>query len=148
MPVVSLSPTTPNADGRRIITFGTFDLFHLGHVNVLKRAKALGDWLIVGVSSDELNARKKGRRPYFSIDERVAIVGDSKAVDEVFVEESLEQKADYIREFRADVLVMGDDWQGKFDHYASLCEVVYLPRTPEISSTQIITVVRTGTTAA
>lgn len=148
MPVVSLSPTAPNAEGRRIITFGTFDLFHLGHVNVLKRAKALGDWLIVGVSSDELNARKKGRRPYFSIDERVAIVGDSKAVDEVFVEESLEQKADYIRQFRADVLVMGDDWEGKFDHYASLCEVVYLPRTPEISSTQIITVVRTGHTAA
>lgn len=148
MPVVPLPPAAPHPDGRRIITFGTFDLFHLGHVNVLRRAKALGDWLIVGVSSDELNARKKGRRPYFSIDERTAIVGDSRAVDEVFIEESLEQKADYIRQYRADVLVMGDDWQGKFDHYASLCQVVYLPRTPEISSTQIITVVRTGHTAA
>ena len=74
MPVVPLPPAAPHPDGRRIITFGTFDLFHLGHVNVLRRAKALGDWLIVGVSSDELNARKKGRRPYFSIDERTAIL--------------------------------------------------------------------------
>lgn len=142
MPVVQ--PTSPlsKPEGRRIITFGTFDLFHVGHVNVLRRARTLGDWLIVGVSSDELNASKKGRRPYFGIDERLAIVGDSRFVDEVFVEESLEQKADYIREYRADVLVMGDDWQGRFDCYASLCDVIYLPRTPEISSTGIITSVR------
>jgi len=141
-------PTPSNPEGRRIITFGTFDLFHLGHVNVLRRARALGDWLIVGVSSDELNAHKKGRRPYFSIDERLTIVGDSRFVDEVFIEESLERKADYIREHRADVLVMGDDWQGRFDHYSALCEVIYLPRTPEISSTQIITIVRADIDAA
>jgi glycerol-3-phosphate cytidylyltransferase len=141
-------PTPSNSDGRRIITFGTFDLFHLGHVNVLRRARTLGDWLVVGVSSDELNAQKKGRRPYFSIHERLAIVGDSKFVDEVFIEESLEQKADYIRAYRADVLVMGDDWQGRFDHYGSLCKVTYLPRTPEISSTQIITIVRADIDAA
>jgi glycerol-3-phosphate cytidylyltransferase len=148
MPVVQPTPIASNPDGRRIITFGTFDLFHLGHVNVLRRAKALGDWLIVGVSSDELNARKKGRTPYFSLDERLAIISDSRVVDEVFVEDSLELKGDYIREHRADVLVMGDDWQGRFDHFSSLCEVVYLPRTPEISSTQIITIVRAGTSAA
>ena len=136
-------PSTPsNPEGRRIITFGTFDLFHLGHVNVLRRARALGDWLIVGVSSDELNAQKKGRRPYFSINERLVIVSDHRCVDEVFIEESLEEKADYLRQYRADVLVMGDDWQGRFDHYRSICEVVYLPRTPEISSTAIISVVR------
>jgi len=148
MPVVQPTPPASNRDGRRIITFGTFDLFHVGHVNVLRRARLLGDWLVVGVSSDELNARKKGRHPYFSIDERLAIVGDSRFVDEVFVEESLEQKADYIREYSADVLVMGDDWQGRFDHYGSLCEVVYLPRTPEISSTEIITLVRGDVSAA
>ena len=148
MPVVQPTPIASNPQGRRIITFGTFDLFHYGHVNVLRRARQLGDWLIVGVSSDELNAKKKGRRPYFTLDERVAIVGDSRFVDEVFVEESLEQKGDYIQEFRADVLVMGDDWQGRFDHFRSLCEVIYLPRTPEISSTQIITIVRADTNAA
>jgi len=146
--VVQPTPIASNPDGRRIITFGTFDLFHLGHVNVLGRAKALGDWLVVGVSSDELNARKKGRRPYFSLEERLAIIADSRAVDEVFVEHALELKGEYITEHRADVLVMGDDWQGRFDHFASLCEVVYLPRTPEISSTQIITVVRAGASAA
>ncbi len=142
MPVVQ--PTSPlsNPDGRRIITFGTFDLFHVGHVNVLRRARLLGDWLVVGVSSDGLNASKKGRRPYFSLDERLAIVGDNRFVDEIFVEESLEQKADYLRGYRADVLVMGDDWQGRFDHFVSLCDVIYLPRTPEISSTGIITSVR------
>lgn len=148
MPVVQPTPIASNPAGRRVITFGTFDLFHLGHVNVLRGAKALGDWLIVGVSSDELNARKKGRTPYFSLEERVAIISDSRVVDEVFVEHSLELKGDYIQEHRADVLVMGDDWQGRFDHFSSLCEVVYLPRTPEISSTQIITIVRAGTSAA
>ena len=142
MPVVHPTPPASDPEGRRIITFGTFDLFHVGHVNVLRRARALGDWLIVGVSSDELNASKKGRRPYFSIDQRLVIVGDHRFVDEVFVEESLELKADYLRQHRADVLVMGDDWAGRFDHYRSICEVIYLPRTPEISSTGIISVVR------
>lgn len=148
MPVDQPAILASNPDGRRIITFGTFDLFHLGHVNVLRRARALGDWLVVGVSSDELNARKKGRRPYFSLDERLAIVGNSRVVDEVFVEDALELKGDYIQQFRASVLVMGDDWSGRFDQFSSLCQVVYLERTPEISSTQIITVVRAGTNAA
>lgn len=137
-----------NPEGRRVITFGTFDLFHLGHVNILRRAKALGDWLIVGVSSDELNARKKGRKPYFSLEERLAIIGDSRVVDEVFVEDALELKGEYIQCYHADVLVMGDDWAGRFDHFSALCEVIYLPRTPEISSTQIVTVVRAGAGAS
>lgn len=135
------------ADGRsvRVITFGTYDLFHVGHLNLLRRAKALGDYLIVGVSSDELNESKKRRRPVFSLSERLAIVRDIRWVDEVFVEESLELKADYIRRHHADVLVMGDDWRGRFDEFSSLCRVVYLPRTPEISTTQVVTLVRTGT---
>ena len=145
---LSAPASAANPEGRRVITFGTFDLFHLGHVNVLRRARALGDWLVVGVSSDELNAKKKGRTPYFSLEERLAIIGDSRMVDEVFVEHSLELKGDYIRQYRANVLVMGDDWAGKFDHFSSLCEVVYLPRTPEISSTQIITIVRAGAGAS
>ena len=148
MAVLQSAPVVSNPEGRRIITFGTFDLFHLGHVNILRRAKALGDWLIVGVSSDELNLHKKGHTPYFSLEERLAIVGDSRAVDEVFVETSLELKGDYIRDHGAHVLVMGDDWSGRFDHFSTQCEVTYLPRTPEISSTQIVTVVRARTSAA
>jgi len=138
------APGASKPDGTRVITFGTFDLFHLGHLNLLRRAKALGDWLIVGISSDDLNERKKQRKPFFSIGERLAIVGDIRCVDDVFVEESLELKGDYIARHRADVLVMGDDWQGRFDQFSSQCRVVYLPRTPEISSTQIMTLVRTS----
>ena len=122
----------------RVLTFGTFDLFHIGHVNVLLRAAELGDHLTVGVSSDALNFSKKGRYPVYREEHRVAIVGSLACVDEVFVEESLELKGDYITEHRADVLVMGDDWAGRFDHYRELCEVVYLPRTAEVSTTDII----------
>ena len=123
---------------RTVITFGTFDVFHVGHLRVLERAAALGDRLVVGVSADALNERKKGRVPVFSQRERLAIVAALKVVDEVFVEESLEQKRDYIVEHGADVLVMGDDWAGKFDDLGDICEVVYLERTPAISTTAII----------
>jgi glycerol-3-phosphate cytidylyltransferase len=123
---------------RTVITFGTFDVFHVGHLRVIERAAALGDRLVVGVSADALNLRKKGREPVFSESERLAIVGALRAVDEVFVEESLEQKRDYIQQFGADVLVMGDDWAGKFDELEDLCEVVYLSRTPAISTTALI----------
>ena len=123
---------------RTVITFGTFDVFHLGHLRVLERAAALGDRLVVGVSADALNERKKGRAPIFSQRERLAIVGALKVVDEVFVEESLELKRDYVLEHGADVLVMGDDWAGKFDFLTDICEVVYLPRTPSISTTGVI----------
>ncbi|HEX6921296.1 MAG TPA: adenylyltransferase/cytidyltransferase family protein, partial [Actinomycetes bacterium] len=115
---------------RTVITFGTFDVFHVGHVRLLERARALGDRLVVGVSADELNMRKKGRAPVYTQDERLEIVASLKAVDEVFVEESLELKREYVLRYEAHVLAMGDDWEGKFDELADICEVVYFPRTP------------------
>ena len=124
--------------GKTVITFGTFDVFHVGHLRVIERAAALGDRLVVGVSADALNEKKKGRRPVFSQAERLEIVASLKAVDEVFVEESLEQKRDYILEHKADILGMGDDWSGKFDEFSDICEVHYLPRTPSISTTELI----------
>ena len=123
---------------RTVITFGTFDVFHVGHIRVLQRAAALGDKLVVGVSADALNIAKKGRAPVYSQVERMEIVASLRVVDEVFVEESLELKRDYIVERRADVLVMGDDWAGRFDEFRDICEVVYLPRTPAISTTALI----------
>ena len=127
-----------------VITFGTFDVLHVGHIRVLTRSAALGDRLVVGVSSDALNFSKKGRNPVFSQDERVEIVSSLKVVDQVFVEESLEQKREYVLEHQADVLVMGDDWTGKFDYLSDICEVVYLPRTPSVSTTAIIEHISTG----
>jgi len=126
----------------RIITFGTFDVFHVGHVNILERARANGDYLIVGVSSDALNFSKKGRNPIYSQQDRIHILSSLRCVDEVFVEESLELKEQYILENKADMLVMGDDWEGKFDHLKSVCEVLYLPRTPSISTTETIEIVK------
>jgi glycerol-3-phosphate cytidylyltransferase len=121
-----------------VITFGTFDVFHVGHLRVISRAASFGDRLVVGVSADELNFRKKGRLPVFSQGERLEIVGALKPVDEVFVEESLELKRDYILRYDAQVLVMGDDWAGKFDEFEDICRVEYLPRTPAISTTALI----------
>lgn len=116
-----------------VITFGTFDLFHYGHVKILQRAKEYGDRLIVGISTDEFNFSKKNRYPIFSFEERSSIVKELKCVDEVFPEESMELKEHYVKKYDADVLIMGDDWSGKFD---DLCkEAVYLQRTPGISTT-------------
>ena len=126
----------------RVITFGTFDVFHIGHVNILERAKELGAHLIVGVSSDSLNISKKGRPPIYSQDDRMKIIESLHCVDEVFLEESLELKGQYIKEYSADILVMGDDWKGRFDSYASICQVKYFPRTEGISTTQVINMVR------
>jgi choline-phosphate cytidylyltransferase len=123
---------------RTVLTFGTFDVFHVGHLRVIERAAALGDRLVVGVSADALNLRKKGREPVFSQSERMEIVAALKVVDEVFVEESLELKRHYLQEHAADVLVMGDDWKGRFDEFGDICEVVYLSRTPAISTTALI----------
>lgn len=119
---------------KKIITFGTFDLLHEGHLRILRRARAEGDYLIVGVSSDQLNDRK-GKRTIFPQAQRLAYVADLKYVDEVFLEESLELKDEYVKKFGADLLVMGDDWIGKFDWVS--CEVQYLPRTEGVSSTMI-----------
>lgn len=127
---------------KRIITFGTFDVFHVGHINILERAKALGSYLTVGVSSDELNFRKKNRYPIYKQQDRVKILSSIKFVDTVFIEESLELKLEYINKYKADILVMGDDWLGKFDWVKPNCDVVYLPRTPSISTTEIIEIVK------
>lgn len=127
---------------KTVITFGTFDIFHIGHLNILRRAREMGDRLVVGISSDRLNLSKKQRYPVYPQQQRMAIVGEIKGVDAVFLEESLEKKAEYIRRFSASVLVMGDDWAGRFDHLQKLCDVYYLPRTPSISTTSIIEVTR------
>lgn len=121
-----------------VITFGTFDLLHIGHINMLKRCKEHGDKLIVGVSSDKLNYLKKNRNPIFTEEDRMAIIGNLKVVDEVFLEESLELKEEYIKKHNADVFIIGDDWKGKFDHLNTVCKVLYLPRTENISTTLII----------
>ena len=127
---------------RRVITFGTFDVFHVGHLRMLRRARELGDELIVGVSSDQLNFSKKQRFPVYPERHRAEIIASLAFVNTVFIEESLELKLSYVREYRADVLVMGDDWAGKFDFCQSDCEVVYLPRTPSISTTELIEVIK------
>jgi len=127
---------------KKIITFGTFDLFHIGHLQILKRASELGDYLIVGISTDALNFSKKQRNPICSQQHRMEIIKELKCVDEVFYEDSLELKRNYILESDADVLVMGDDWAGKFDEFKDICEVEYLPRTPSISTTELIEIVR------
>ena len=127
---------------KRIITFGTFDVFHVGHINILERAARYGDYLIVGISSDKLNYSKKNRFPIYSQDDRIKIISSLKFVNEVFVEESLEMKLDYINKYKADMLVMGNDWEGKFDWVKPVCDVIYLPRTPSISTTEIIEVVK------
>lgn len=127
---------------KRVVTFGTFDVFHLGHLSILRRARALGDYLLVGVSTDALNHSKKGRYPIYSEAERVEIIRAIRYVDEVFLEESLELKRQYLLRHCADVLVMGDDWAGKFDEFGNVCEVCYLPRTPSISTTAIIEQIR------
>ena len=123
---------------KRIITYGTFDLLHYGHINLLRRARAMGDYLIVGLSTDEFNTKEKNKTPYFSYEDRKLMVESVRYVDLVIPEENWEQKRDDIRLYHVDVFVMGDDWEGKFDFLKEEgVEVVYLPRTPEISTTQI-----------
>jgi len=121
-----------------VITFGTFDVLHVGHLRILQRSLALGDRLVVGISSDELNFAKKSRYPVFNQDERAELVANLQCVYQVFIEESLELKRHYVQEYAADILVMGDDWAGKFDNLSDICQVIYLPRTPSISTTAVI----------
>ncbi|NLD11298.1 MAG: glycerol-3-phosphate cytidylyltransferase, partial [Clostridiales bacterium] len=119
------------------ITYGTFDLLHYGHVNLLQRAKALGDYLIVAVSTDEFNMDSKNKKSYFTYAERKHLVEAIRYVDLVIPEKSWDQKISDIKEYKIDTFVIGDDWEGKFDFLKDYCNVVYLPRTPEISTTQI-----------
>lgn len=121
---------------KTVLTYGTFDLFHVGHLRLLERARALGDRLVVAVSTDRFN-EGKGKRTLIPYADRAAIVKALKVVDEVIPEESWEQKRDDVRRFNVATFVMGDDWAGKFDDLKDLCEVVYLPRTEGISSTEL-----------
>ncbi len=122
---------------KRVITYGTFDLLHYGHINLLKRAKSLGDYLIVALSEDEFNEKCKNKKCYFSYDERKSLLESVRYVDLVIPESSWEQKIDDIKLYHVDVFVMGSDWAKKFDHLSQYCEVVYFPRTIEISTTKM-----------
>lgn len=123
---------------KRVITYGTFDLLHYGHINLLRRAKSLGDFLIVALSSDEFNRNEKHKRTYFSFNQRKILLESIRYVDLVIPETTWQQKKTDVHEFHIDTFVMGDDWKGKFDFLKDEgVEVVYLPRTPEISSSQI-----------
>ena len=120
---------------KKVITYGTYDLLHVGHINLLRRARELGDYLVVVVSSDEFNAIK-GKKAYYSFEDRKKILEAIKYVDEVLPEYTWEQKIDDVVNNNIDVFVMGDDWKGKFDFLKDYCEVVYLPRTEGISTTR------------
>lgn len=122
---------------KRVITYGTFDLLHYGHINLLRRAKQYGDYLIVALSTDEFNWNEKQKKSYFSYEQRKQLLESIRYVDLVIPEESWDQKRSDVKEYHIDTFVMGDDWEGKFDDLKDLCDVVYLPRTPEISTTQI-----------
>ena len=122
---------------KRVITYGTFDLLHYGHINLLRRAKELGDYLIVCLSTDEFNENMKNKKTYFSYENRKKLLEAIRYVDLVIPEENWEQKSDDVLKYQCDVFVMGDDWKGKFDFLKEYCEVVYLERTPEISTTKI-----------
>ncbi len=121
---------------KRVLTYGTFDLFHIGHIRLLERARALGDSLVVGLSTDEFNL-KKGKKSVFSYPERYAILSAIRHVDKVIPENNWEQKMDDVLAHEIDVFVIGDDWEGKFNFLEPHCEVVYLPRTSGISTTYI-----------
>ncbi|MEK4298292.1 glycerol-3-phosphate cytidylyltransferase [Oceanobacillus sp. FSL W8-0428] len=121
---------------KKVITYGTFDLLHTGHINILRRAKEFGDYLIVAISADEFNAIK-GKKAYYTFEQRKAILEAIRYVDEVIAEETWEQKIEDVQKHDVDVFVMGDDWEGKFDFLKGYCEVVYLPRTVGISTTKI-----------
>jgi glycerol-3-phosphate cytidylyltransferase len=121
---------------KTVLTYGTFDLFHIGHLNLLKRARELGDKLIVAVSTDEFNATK-GKTTLMPFEHRVELVRSVRFVDEVIAEANWEQKISDVQKHNVDVFVMGSDWQGKFDFLTPYCEVVYLPRTDNVSSTDL-----------
>ncbi len=122
---------------KRVITYGTFDLLHYGHINLLRRAKGLGDYLIVALSTDEFNRDAKGKKTYFSYEIRKNLLESIRYVDLVIPEKNWEQKIADIQNYQVDVFVMGNDWAGKFDFLKDYCDVVYLERTPDISTTKI-----------
>lgn len=123
---------------KRVITYGTFDLLHYGHINLLRKAKQYGDYLIVALSTDTFNWEAKHKRSYFSYEQRKMLVESVRYVDLVIPEENWEQKISDLHEYHIDTFVMGDDWKGKFDFLKEEgADVIYLPRTPQVSTTQI-----------
>jgi glycerol-3-phosphate cytidylyltransferase len=121
---------------KKVITYGTYDLLHKGHINLLMRAKELGDHLTVALSTDEFNARKH-KQAYYPYQDRKYILESIRYVDSVIPETNWEQKIRDVQSLGIDIFVMGDDWEGEFDFLQEYCEVIYLPRTPEISTTQV-----------
>ena len=119
-----------------VITYGTFDMFHVGHLRLLKRLKEMGDELIVAVSTDEFN-EVKGKKTLIPYDQRVEILSSIEYVDRVIPEKSWEQKIEDVKKYKADLFVIGNDWEGEFDFLKEHCEVVYLERTKDISTTQL-----------
>jgi len=119
-----------------VLTYGTFDMFHIGHLNLLNRLKSLGDKLIVAVSTDEFNSIK-GKKTLIPFEQRALIVQNIKCVDMVISEKNWEQKIDDIKKYNVDIFAIGDDWQGNFDFLKNHCEVIYLPRTQNISTTEL-----------
>ena len=129
----------------RIITFGTFDLLHIGHIKILERCKKynnMDNTLIVGISSDEFSYKKKQRYPIYNERDRKKILESLTMVDKVFIEESFEKKREYILDNNIDIFIMGDDWKGKFDELNDICDVIYLPRTPSISTSEIVEIIK------
>lgn len=123
---------------KRVITYGTFDLLHYGHINLLRQAKQCGDYLIVALSTDDFNQREKNKKSYFDYEKRKALLEAIRYVDLVIPEENWDQKREDIHTYQIATFVIGDDWKGKFDFLKEEgVEVIYLPRTPEISTTQI-----------
>lgn len=123
---------------KRVITYGTFDLLHYGHIDLLRRARQFGDYLVVALSTDEFNEDMKGKKCYFNYEQRKQLLESIRYVDLVIPEQSWNQKKEDVHEYHIDTFVIGDDWKGKFDFLEDEgCEVFYLARTPEISTTQI-----------
>ena len=129
---------------KRVITYGTFDLLHYGHIFLLKRAKSLGDYLIVALSEDDFNKKEKKKNTFFNFDERKQLLEAVRYVDLVIPEKTWQQKIDDVQLYQADIFVMGDDWQGKFDFLKDYCDVVYLPRTPNVSTSIVIDTIAGG----
>lgn len=127
----------PTFSHKRVITYGTFDLLHYGHINLLRRAKELGNYLVVGLANDAFNRSEKGKVPYFDYTKRRHLLESIRYVDLVIEEKSWQQKIEDIQLYKIDIFVIGDDWRGKFDYLTDYCELVYLPRTPEISTSKI-----------
>lgn len=121
---------------KKVITYGTFDLIHNGHINILRRAKEMGDFLIVALSTDEFN-KVKNKKAYYSFEDRKGILEAIKYVDLVIPENSWDQKIEDVKKHDIDIFVMGDDWKGKFDYLDKYCKVIYFPRTTGISTTKI-----------